>query len=276
MRLRLFYDKSVHENAAYYYELAKASRQKAEGVKKAIEETEKEIREAAAGKDGKGGVRVKRQKEWYEKFHFSFTTGGLLMIGGRSAQQNDMLVSRYMEDGDIFVHADIQGGSVVILKGGAAAMGRGARAPNQGETPGGEESGPGEKALREAAQFAASMSKAWVNANASVDVYAVRKSQLGKHAQGGFVPTGAFAITGDRLWFRGTKLELRIGLGEKGIELVPAISGLPLKDPLLLVPSKSGKEKGALAKSLAKRFGVHPDELLEILPNGRSKTVETK
>lgn len=26
--------------------------------------------------------------------------------------------------------------------------------------------------------------------------------------------------------------------------------------------------------SLAKRFGVHPDDLLELLPNGRSKTME--
>ena len=41
----------------------------------------------------------------------------------------------------------------------------------------------------------------------------------------------------------------------------------------MLVPSLAGKDKGALAKSLAKRFGVHPDDLLELLPNGRSKSV---
>jgi hypothetical protein len=40
------------------------------------------------------------------------------------------------------------------------------------------------------------------------------------------------------------------------------------------VHPRAGKEKGALAKSLAKRYGAHPDELLEILPNGRTKTQE--
>jgi hypothetical protein len=46
------------------------------------------------------------------------------------------------------------------------------------------------------------------------------------------------------------------------------------QNPLALAPSKSGKDKGALAKSLAKRFACHPDELLELLPNGKSKTLE--
>ena len=47
MRLKLFYGKSVHENAAYYYELAKESREKIAGVLKAMEETEKEMDVAA-------------------------------------------------------------------------------------------------------------------------------------------------------------------------------------------------------------------------------------
>jgi len=66
---------------------------------------------------------------------------------------------------------------------------------------------------------------------------------------------------------------LMIGLGEKGLMLIPQMSKTKLKNSLVLVPSKSGKSKGSLAKSLAKRFDVHPDELLEILPNGLSKTV---
>jgi predicted ribosome quality control (RQC) complex YloA/Tae2 family protein len=250
LRITLFYDKTVHENAAYYYELAKESRGKAEGLKKAMEETEKEIKEAK--KSEKKEVRVKRAKEWYEKFHFAFTGGGRLMIGGRSAQQNDLVVAKHMDEGDLFFHADIQGGSAVILKDGLKA---------------------GEQELLGAAQLAASFSNAWKNSNAGVDVYAVGKDQVSKHAQGGYIPAGAFAIIGERRWFRSTKLELRIGLGDKGPELVPAVSERALKDGLVLIPSKSGKEKGALAKSLAKRYGVHPDELLELLPNGKTKTV---
>jgi predicted ribosome quality control (RQC) complex YloA/Tae2 family protein len=249
MRIKVFYDRSVHDNAAYYYGLSKESREKIAGVEKAIEETKKEIE--AAKKTEKKEVRVKRQKEWFEKFHFSYTGGGKLMMGGRNAQQNDFLVARHMDDRDLFFHADIQGGAVVVLKDGLAA---------------------GEEELLEAAQFAASYSNAWKNGNASVDVYCVKKDQLTKNVSGGFVPSGAFAILGERKWFKNTKLALRIGLGEKGLALVPEVSGTKLKNELVLLPSRSGKEKGALAKSLSKRFRVHPDELLELLPSGRTKT----
>jgi len=196
---------------------------------------------------------VKRAREWHEKFHSSSTSEGKLMIGGRSAQQNDLLVARHMDDSDLFFHADIQGGAVVVLKGGLGA---------------------GEDELKEAAQFAACFSNAWKNGNASVDVYAVEKKQLTKNVSGGFVPSGAFAILGERKWFRAMPLRLRIGKGERGIEVVPESSKRKLSSELILVPSNAGKEKGAMAKSLAKRFAAHPDDFLELLPNGRSKTLE--
>jgi predicted ribosome quality control (RQC) complex YloA/Tae2 family protein len=251
MRLRLFYNKSVHENAAYYYQLAKETRKKIQGLEEAIKQTEKEMEGQSRTKEKE--VRVKREKAWYEKFNFGFTSGGRLMIGGRSAQQNDQVFGRHMEDNDLFFHADIQGGSAVILKDGIAA--------SEGE-------------LNEAAQFAASFSKAWVNGNAAVDVYAVRKGQLSKHAQSGFIPTGAFAITGERTWFRSTPLRLRIGLGDSGLRIVADCSQTRIKDELVLVPAQKGKAKGAIAKSLAKRFKVHADDLLQILPNGKTRTIQ--
>jgi predicted ribosome quality control (RQC) complex YloA/Tae2 family protein len=88
MHLKLFYEKSVHANAAHYYGLAKASREKAAGLEKAIAETKKELEKAEKERQGGKKSRVKRDREWYEQFHFSFTSGGKLMLGGRSAKQN--------------------------------------------------------------------------------------------------------------------------------------------------------------------------------------------
>ena len=42
-----------------------------------------------------------------------------------------------------------------------------------------------------------------------------------------------------------------------------------------LVPMVGGKEKGELAKPLAKKLGVHPDELLQILPSGKTRSYST-
>ncbi|MBS3068477.1 DUF814 domain-containing protein [Candidatus Micrarchaeota archaeon] len=257
MKLHLKITKSVHENAAIYYEEAKETREKIKGVEKAIEETKKEL--VAAEKDAaekKKQVKVKKEKKWHEKFHWFFTSSNKLAIGGKNAQQNDLLFAKHMESSDIFFHADIQGASAVFLKDGTNAE---------------------EQEMLEVAQFAACFSNAWKNANAAVDVYAVRKEQLAKHSHGGFIAAGGFAIAGERRWFRSTKLELKIGIGpsamgsEPILTILPAVSKKKLENEVLLIPSKTGKEKGELAKQLAKRFGVHPDELLQILPNGRSK-----
>jgi hypothetical protein len=100
----------------------------------------------------------------------------------------------------------------------------------------------------------------------------VKKEQLSKHAQGGFIPTGGFAIKGERQWFRSTRLGLKVGKGRESLEIVPDISKRKLEGEVLLIPSKTGKEKGQVAKALAKRLDVHPDELLQILPSGMTKT----
>lgn len=258
MKLRLKINKSVHENAATYYEEAKETREKIKGVEKAIEETKKEL--VLAEKEAtekKKQIKIKKEKKWHEKFHWFFTSIGKLAIGGKNAQQNDLLFAKHMESNDLFFHADIQGASAVILKDGIAAE---------------------EQELLEAAQFAACFSNAWKNANASVDVYAVRKEQLAKHSHGGFIAAGGFAIAGERKWFRSTKLELKIGIELSAVSnqlvliILPAISKRKLENEVTLIPSKTGKEKGELAKQLAKRFGVHADELLQVLPNGRTKT----
>lgn len=250
MKITLFYNKSVHENAAYYYDLSKETREKIKGLEKAISETENEIKNL---KKEEKEVKIKRNREWFEKFHHSLTTDGKLMIGGRNAQQNDFIVSKHMDDNDLFFHADIQGGTVVVLKDGLNAS---------------------EEVLLEAAQFAACFSNAWKNANAAVDVYCVKKDQLTKNISGGFVPSGAFAILGERKWFRSTRLILRIGFEDKQLRIISDVSKTQLKNQLKVVPSLTAKDKGALAKSLSKRFLVHVDEILELLPNGKSKTVE--
>ncbi|MBU0586234.1 DUF814 domain-containing protein [Candidatus Micrarchaeota archaeon] len=251
MRIRLNIEKSVHENAAEYYEEAKDAKNKLKGLEKAIEETKKEIKkaekeEAAAGKKKAESVKIARKKEWYEKFHWFFTDSGKLVVGGRSADQNDLVYKKHFEQGDLFFHADIQGGAACILKDGDGAK---------------------ENELNEVAQFAASFSNAWKNGNAAVDVYCVKKEQVSKHAVGGFIPKGAFAIVGERKWFRKTELRLRIGI-ENGIAVV--ISGnskRQLEKEIIIIPGKM--EKGDSVKKIAKILGVHPDDVQNVLPAGR-------
>ena len=41
---------------------------------------------------------------------------GLLVIAGRDAQQNELLVKRYLKPGDAYVHADLHGAASCIVK----------------------------------------------------------------------------------------------------------------------------------------------------------------
>ncbi len=169
MRIRLNILKTVHENAAAYYEEAKEARGKIKGVERAIGETKKEMEraqkeETAAERKRADETKIARKKAWYEKFHYFFTGDGKLVIGGRSADQNDFVYKNHFDDEDIFFHADIQGGSACILKAGINAD---------------------EKEMKEVAQFAACFSNAWKNGNATVDGYWVKKedrkgTRLGK------------------------------------------------------------------------------------------------
>lgn len=255
MKVRYDIRKSAYANAAAYFEQAKKLKGKIWGVKKAIEKTREEIVEAGQRENAEAErqqPRVKREKKAHEKFRHFFTSSGLLAIGGRDAKQNDALVARQMQENDLFFHADIQGGSVVVLKGGEKA---------------GMEEG------MEAAQFAACYSNAWKNGNAAVDAYCVKPSQVSKHASGGYVGQGGYAIGGERLWFRGTKLVLAIGKSEDGIACVqPAICKRKLGSAILLVPGAT--EKGKAAAQVAKELSVHVDEVLQLLPAGGFKILK--
>jgi len=258
MKLTLDWRRSARENAEAHYSLSKELAKKAEGARKAIEETRKEM--AAAGKEkeradaeASAAPEMKRKKEWHEKYRWFHTSGGRLVVAGRDAKQNDLLVAKVMADDDLFFHADIQGAPATILQDGKRASAQ-------------------EK--REAAQFAASHSSAWKTGAAGVDVYAVEKSQLSKHAQGGYVGSGGFAIAGEREWFRSTALGLAIGVDDGVVIAIPLVH--PGAEKLLYSIFPGAKEKGAAAKELSKAILAKADEIILALPSGGKFSIKRR
>ena len=202
MKVPLDLGKSAQENAAFYYERAKKMREKVEGVERAIEESRKELEEQERVVEKR--PRIRRKMQWYEKFHWFFSSEGFLVIGGRDAEQNELIFSRHFEDADVFLHADIHGAPFVVVKNGSCAP---------------------ERTLEEAAQFAACYSSAWKEGLGSVGVYSAGKAQVSKHSHGEYVPKGGFVIKGNRKWFKNIELKMYIGVTGSGIECIPAICG---------------------------------------------------
>jgi hypothetical protein len=135
----------------------------------------------------------RRRRKWFEKFHWFLSSDGFLVIGGKDAKQNEMIISKYMNPGDLVFHADMPGASFVVI-----------------QSKGREVS---EEARKEAAELAAASSRAWSKGLDNVDIFCAGPGQVSKSPPSGeYLPRGSFMITGERLWFRDKELKLSIGI----------------------------------------------------------------
>ena len=182
--VKIVVHESVEQNAGHYYDLIKKFKRKLTGAKAAMEQEIHRTIKKAAGYS-------KPKNRWYHRFRWFQTSDGVLVIGGRDAGQNEDLVKKYLEGGDTFVHADIHGASVVIVKG-------------QTEN------------WDEVVRFAAAFSGAWRSGFATADVYTARPDQVSKTAESGeYLTRGSFVVRGERQWFKDVPLEVAIGLQKR-------------------------------------------------------------
>jgi len=64
-----------------------------------------------------------RKPLWFERFHWFISSEGYLVLSGRDAHQNETLVKRYFQKGDVYVHAELHGASSTIVKNHLAYQG---------------------------------------------------------------------------------------------------------------------------------------------------------
>ena len=57
-----------------------------------------------------------RKPFWFERFNWFVTSENLLVIAGRDAQQNELIVKRHLSRGDVYVHADLRGAASTVVK----------------------------------------------------------------------------------------------------------------------------------------------------------------
>ncbi|MFA6226306.1 MAG: ribosome rescue protein RqcH [Methanoregula sp.] len=180
-RVKIYVHEGIEQNAGRYYDVIKKFRKKKAGALVAMKNVV--VKKKAIRRD-----IIPLKKLWYHRFRWFITSDGTVVLGGRDASQNEELVKKYMAGGDLFVHADVHGASVVIVKGKTEHM-------------------------DEVAQFAASYSGAWRSGHFSADVFSVLPPQVSKTPESGeFVSRGSFIIRGERTWYRNVPLSVGIGL----------------------------------------------------------------
>jgi predicted ribosome quality control (RQC) complex YloA/Tae2 family protein len=156
---------------------------------------------AAAGGGPSGGLPLARKPAWYERFHWFVTSENFLVVSGRDAQQNELLVKRYLRPGDAYVHAELHGASSTIVRNhqrAAAAAGGGGGGGGGGEGGGGAPLPPPVPplSLQQAGCACVCRSRAW-DAKVVTSAWWVHARQVSKSAPTGeYLPTGSFMVRG--------------------------------------------------------------------------------
>ncbi len=236
--------KSLWENVQGLHERLKKLKKKRERLLKLIEEEKSRVVENEE-EERKVEVKKKRKRAWYEAFRWMFTSKGKLVIGGRDARTNEIIVRRHLQPGDLFFHADVIGAPSVILKGGEEAD---------------------EDEILEAATFAAAYSRAWKMGLHRVPVFYVRAEQVSLSPPSGeYRPRGGVIVKGKREWVEVNPV-LYLGFdGERFFVSVKPREGVVFS----LLPGKRPKEE--VADEVVRRLGLPKEmkgDLVPLLPPG--------
>lgn len=133
-------------------------------------------------------ITGKNKELWFEQFNWFVSSEGYLVISGKTADQNEALVKKYMDKNDLYMHSDAFGSGSTIIK------------RNNDIIP--------HITLEEASCFLISHTKCWTQ-NSPDRTFWVYSNQVSKTPETGeYLTKGSFIIRGERNYLSPPKLEL--------------------------------------------------------------------
>ncbi len=145
-------------------------------------------------------VQEARRVPFFEKFRWFISTEGVLVLAGRDAHQNELLVKRYLRPQDAYVHADTHGAASCIVRNPSSSPAAACMLPTLALT------------MNQAATYSAALSGGW-KGGLACNAWWVYAGQVSKTAPSGeFLPTGSFMIRGTKNALHASRLELGVCL----------------------------------------------------------------
>ncbi|CAL0300986.1 unnamed protein product [Lupinus luteus] len=189
---------SAHANARRWYEQKKKQESKQEKTitahEKAFKAAEKKTRLQLSQEKTVATISHMRKVHWFEKFNWFISSENYLVISGHDAQQNEMIVKRYMSKGDLYIHADLHGASSTVIKN---------HKPSQPVPP---------LTLNQAGCFTVCHSQAW-DSKIVTSAWWVYPHQVSKTAPTGeYLTVGSFMIRGKKNFLPPHPLIMGFGL----------------------------------------------------------------
>lgn len=253
MEIEVDTTKTATKNASELYAKAKKLESKLEKAKTVLEELKVKLGDIKIQSvKEKDVLKVRKELKWYEKFRWFMSSTGKLVIGGRDATSNEVLMKKQTSDEWTVFHAEITGAPFFVIRGN-----------------------PEEADIREAAQAAGIFSKAWSKGYGSVSVYYTLRSQFSKTAKSGeYISKGAFVVRGKREWKKVT-LQASVGVKDGQVTCGPHDAIESWAEKFVRI-EPGDKKPGEITKKISHTLGVDPDEIQRALPPGKSKIREKR
>lgn len=180
----------------------------------------------------------------YEKFRWFFTSNNLLVIGGKSAEQNEETVP-LAERGDLVLHTKLPGSPFCIIRSEGQKI--------------------KDLDIQEAAVFCASFSQQWKKNKKEVEIHIFSPEQIFKDIK---TKKGTFTVVGKAKTIK-TKPELWLTIQEKKLRAVPESAAQ--EKFFLIKPGDIPKEKFARIlreKLREKEINFSEENILSAIPSG--------
>ncbi|BBM96816.1 nuclear export mediator factor NEMF [Marchantia polymorpha subsp. ruderalis] len=189
---------SAHANARRWFEMKKKHATKQEKTlaahEKAFKAAEKKTQQQLAQAKTVAAITHIRKMHWFEKFNWFISSENYLVISGRDAQQNELVVKRYMKKGDLYVHADLHGASSTVIKNND---------PTRPIPP---------FTINQAGSFTVCRSQAW-DSKIVTSAWWVHPHQVSKTAPTGeYLTVGSFMVRGKKNFLAPNPLVMGYGL----------------------------------------------------------------
>ncbi|MBS3128132.1 DUF814 domain-containing protein [Candidatus Woesearchaeota archaeon] len=251
MKIVLSLMKSLEENAQSYFEKAKKAKKKAEGAhtaiihweaqkKKLLQEEEKTVQKTPF---------QTAPKKWYHKFRWFKTSDGFLVLGGRDATTNEIVIKKHTAKEDLVFHTDMAGSPFFVIQSEGRKI--------------------SQQAIAETADATCTFSRAFQLGLSTQSVFSVQPEQVSKEAQAGeYLAKGAFMIRGKTTYVE-NKINLALGI-TPDYEIMAGPYEAVKQHCKTLVRIRQGKEKVSnIAKKIAKQLSYQDlDAIIRALPAG--------
>jgi hypothetical protein len=181
----------------------------------------------------------------YENFKWFFTSSNILVIGGKSDEQNEFVLKTFLKPNYTVMHTSAPGSPFMIIQSDK----------------------PSKKDLEETAIFTGCFSQQWKKGNQKIDIDVFRGDQIYKIKD---MKIGTFGVRGEKKTMK-IKPELILIIQKGKLRAVPDSNG----DSVLakIKPGKLSKEEAAdkIAKKIRDIFDfpVSKEEIMSAIPSDK-------